>query len=116
MLTFQDLIRRAKAQIREVWPAEVESRLEDSDVLWLDVREHEEFEQGAIPGAHLIPRGLLESSISMQVPDPETEMVVYCAGGARSALAAQSLAAARDSSMNSGERRMNSFLPAAWSF
>lgn len=91
MVTFQDLLRRAKAQIREVTPAQVEHRLGDENLLWLDVREHEEFEQGAIPGAHLIPRGLLESSISMQVPNPDTEMVVYCAGGARSALAVQSL-------------------------
>jgi molybdopterin/thiamine biosynthesis adenylyltransferase/rhodanese-related sulfurtransferase len=91
MLTFQDLLRRAKAQITEVSPAEVEPRLGDDEVLVLDVREHEEYEQGAIPGAHLIPRGLLESSIFMQAPDPDTEIVVYCAGGARSALAAQSL-------------------------
>ncbi len=91
MLTFQDLLRRAKAHIREVNPADVEPRLSETDLLLLDVREHEEYEQGAIPGAHLIPRGLLESSVSMQVPDPNTEIVVYCAGGARSALAALSL-------------------------
>ncbi len=91
MLTFQDLLRRAKAQITEVSPAEVEPRLRDDDVLVLDVREHEEYAQGAIPGARLIPRGLLESSIFTQASDPDTEIVVYCAGGARSALAAQSL-------------------------
>ena len=91
MLTFQDLLRRAKAHIREVNPADVEPRLSETNLLLLDVREHEEYEQGAIPGAHLIPRGLLESSISMQAPDPNTEIVVYCAGGARSALAALSL-------------------------
>lgn len=91
MLTFRDLLIRAKAQIREVMPADVEPRLGDPDLLLLDVREHEEYEQGAIPGAHLIPRGLLESSIPMQAPDPDTEIVVYCAGGARSALAALSL-------------------------
>ena len=79
-LPFRIYSEEAKAQITEVSPAEVEPRLGDDDVLVLDVREHEEYEQGAIPGAHLIPRGLLESSIFMQAPDPDTEIVVYCAG------------------------------------
>jgi molybdopterin/thiamine biosynthesis adenylyltransferase/rhodanese-related sulfurtransferase len=57
----------------------------------IDVREPEEFEQGAIPGAILIPRGQLEGAIAEHVTDSEAPIVLYCAVGERSALAAQSL-------------------------
>ena len=57
----------------------------------IDVREPEEFAQGAIPDAHLIPRGQLEGAIGEHVADPESPIVLYCAVGERSALAAQSL-------------------------
>jgi molybdopterin/thiamine biosynthesis adenylyltransferase/rhodanese-related sulfurtransferase len=89
-LTFQELIARAKSQIREITPEQLEARLGEGFAL-VDVREADEFEQGAIAGAKLIPRGLLESNIPMQVPDPSTEIILYCAGGARSALAAKAL-------------------------
>ena len=59
--------------------------------LIIDVREPEEFAQGAIPGARLIPRGQLEGAIGEHVTDSETPVVLYCAVGERSALAAQSL-------------------------
>jgi molybdopterin/thiamine biosynthesis adenylyltransferase/rhodanese-related sulfurtransferase len=57
----------------------------------LDVREPDEYDQGALPGALHIPRGTLETSIEMKVPDHATKLVVYCAGGTRSAFAAQTL-------------------------
>ena len=88
--TYQDLIARAKAEIREVTPGELEARLGDDFVL-VDVRESDEFEQGAIPGAKLIPRGVLESNMPMHVPDQGREIILYCAVGARSALAAKAL-------------------------
>lgn len=88
-LTYQELVAQAKREIKEVSPAEVEARL--GDVVVIDVREPDEYEQGAIRGAKPIPRGLLESTISMHVPDPSTEVILYCAGGARSALAAKAL-------------------------
>ncbi len=88
-VSYQDLVNQAKQQIREVDPAEVERRL--AEVTILDIREADEFDQGAIGGAHLAPRGVLESVISLHVPDLGQEVVVYCAGGARSALAAQTL-------------------------
>lgn len=89
--TYQEMIAEAKAAITEIDPAELESRLGHGTAV-IDVREADEFEQGAIPGARLIPRGLLESNIAMQIPDRETPIVIYCAGGARSALAALSMA------------------------
>jgi molybdopterin/thiamine biosynthesis adenylyltransferase/rhodanese-related sulfurtransferase len=89
--TYQELVSQAKKVIREVQPADVAARLGAPDLVVIDCREAEEFGQGAIEGAKLIPRGLLESNIAHHVPHPDTEVVVYCAGGARSALAAKTL-------------------------
>src|SRR3954468_3329077 len=58
----------------------------------IDVREKEEWLEGVIPGAHWIPRGFLELRIEDQVPEKSSAVVLYCAGGTRSALAARSLA------------------------
>ena len=89
-LSYQELVARAKRVISEIEPVDLEARL-GSDVVVIDIREPDEFEQGSIPGAKLIPRGLLESGIVSQVPDPSAEVVLYCAAGARSALAAKTL-------------------------
>lgn len=87
--SYRDVVAAAKARVREMEPETLESRL--GEMVVLDVRESDEFEQGAIPGAIFAPRGLLESSVAGHVPDPETEVVLYCAGGGRSALAARTL-------------------------
>ena len=89
MTSYRDLVSRAKDQIEEILPADLEARLSEVDVI--DVREVGEHAQGAIPGARLLPRGLLERDIAGVVPDPSRGVVVYCAGGNRSALAALSL-------------------------
>ncbi|MBA2327914.1 MAG: molybdopterin-synthase adenylyltransferase MoeB [Actinobacteria bacterium] len=89
MASFRDLLAAAKKDIREVDPAEAETRL--GDATFLDVRELDEFEQGTVPGAVFIPRGHLESQVENKVPDRERPVVVYCAGGTRSAFAAQTL-------------------------
>lgn len=91
MSTFRDLLARTKAEIREVEPAEADE-LRARGHLMLDVREPDEYEQGAIPGVLYIPRGQLESNIEGRVPDKSTPIVVYCAGGVRSAFAAKTLA------------------------
>jgi molybdopterin/thiamine biosynthesis adenylyltransferase/rhodanese-related sulfurtransferase len=90
MATFRDLLARTKADIREVDTAEAE-RLAASGHVLLDVREPDEFEQGAIPGALYLARGHLEASIEGRIPDKTTPIVVYCAGGVRSAFAAKTL-------------------------
>ena len=87
--SYRDVVAAAKQRIREIEPEDLEGRLGELTVL--DVREADEFEQGAIPGAILVPRGLLESSVSTHVDSPDREIVLYCEGGARSALAAQTL-------------------------
>ena len=60
---------------------------------WIDVREQDEWDEGHIPGAVHVPRGNLESRIEGVVGDKAKPVVIYCASGARSAFAADSLAA-----------------------
>ena len=92
MPTFRDLLAQAKAEIREVDTGEAERILaEKPGTVVLDVREADEYEQGALPGAVHIPRGFLESQIENRAPDHDAPMVVYCAGGTRSAFAARTL-------------------------
>ncbi|MEX2278457.1 MAG: molybdopterin-synthase adenylyltransferase MoeB [Acidimicrobiia bacterium] len=89
-LTYSELIAQAKREIAEIDSASLAARL-GGDFVLVDVREGDEYSQGAIVGTKHIPRGLLEANIAMQVPDQSTPIVLYCAGGARSALAAKSL-------------------------
>jgi sulfur-carrier protein adenylyltransferase/sulfurtransferase len=90
MPNFRDLLKQTKQQIREIDPADAQARL--ADATFLDVRELDEFEQGTIPGAVFIPRGHLESKVENQIADHDAPVVVYCAGGTRSAFAAKTLA------------------------
>jgi molybdopterin/thiamine biosynthesis adenylyltransferase/rhodanese-related sulfurtransferase len=89
MATSRDLLAQAKAQITEVTTEEAQARLDRS--LVLDVREPEEYEQGAIPGSVHIPRGHLESQVEGKVPDREGPILVICGSGFRSAFAAKTL-------------------------
>ncbi len=91
MASFRDLLASTKAQIREVETAEADELRTAEGTVTLDVREPDEFEQGALPGAIHIPRGTLETSIERRIPDHDTPLVVYCAGGTRSAFAAKTL-------------------------
>jgi len=91
MTSARELLRATKAKIREVTPTQAEE-LRNSGAQLLDVREQDEFEQGAIPGAVHIPRGLLETSIEARLSDKSAPIVAFCAGGVRSAFAAETLA------------------------
>jgi molybdopterin/thiamine biosynthesis adenylyltransferase/rhodanese-related sulfurtransferase len=88
-MAFRDYLARTKQEIREIDPAAAENLL--GDATFLDVREQDEFEQGTIPGAVFIPRGHLESQVEGKITDHERPVVVYCAGGTRSAFAARTL-------------------------
>ncbi|MEZ5243813.1 MAG: molybdopterin-synthase adenylyltransferase MoeB [Acidimicrobiales bacterium] len=90
MASFRELLQQAKASIHEVDTEAGEALLAEGYTL-LDVREPDEYEQGAIPGSIHIPRGQLESNIENRVPDRATKLVVMCAGGVRSAFAVQTL-------------------------
>ena len=89
MTGFRDLLAQTREQITEIEPVAAEDLL--ADATFLDVRELDEFEQGTIPGALFIPRGQLETQIENRISDHDQQIVVYCAGGARSAFAAQTL-------------------------
>src|SRR3954464_5861745 len=91
MATFRDLLSRAKAEIREVDTAPAGAAAGEPGTVVLDVREPDEYDQGALPGAIHIPRGHLESQIEARLPDHGAPVVVYCAGGVRSAFAAKTL-------------------------
>ena len=85
----RDLLNAAKAEIREVDPQEVAARLDHYTLL--DVREPDEYQQGAVPGAIHVPRGQLEFSIEGRLGDKTAPIAIYCAGGTRSAFAAKTL-------------------------
>ena len=91
MATFRDLLAQAKSQIVEIDTAAAQKRIEEGNVVVLDVREPDEYEQGALPNALHIPRGHLEAQIEGRAVDRDQTIVVYCAGGVRSAFAAQTL-------------------------
>ncbi|MCA9699956.1 MAG: ThiF family adenylyltransferase, partial [Myxococcales bacterium] len=110
MATFNQVLAQVKENIREISVDDTKARVlddrRDPPVL-VDIRERDEYEQGFIPHAEWIPRGFLELRIEDLVGDREREVIVYCAGGTRSALAARSLTElgyAKVSSMAGGFR------------
>ncbi|MGA0131743.1 MAG: molybdopterin-synthase adenylyltransferase MoeB [Ilumatobacteraceae bacterium] len=91
MATFRDLLAAAKAHITEVDTAAAADKIAAGSVVVLDVREPDEFEQGALPDVIHIPRGHLEAQVETRIIDKSMPVVVYCAGGVRSAFAAKTL-------------------------
>src|SRR5665809_99053 len=92
MASGTDLIRQAKEQIDEVDPREVHELRKNGSgngAVVVDVREQHEFEESHLPGAVHVPRGHLESRIETAAPDKSERVILYCASGNRSALAAQ---------------------------
>lgn len=89
--TYQDFVREAKTRITEVTAAEAMRLVrEHPGTVLVDCREPNEFSLGHIPGAVFIPRGVLEQNIDRAVPR-ERKVILYCASGNRSALAADVL-------------------------
>lgn len=89
-----EFIRNIKSQIDEVDPADVHKAITEgngSAPAVIDVRESDELTQGHLPGAKHVARGFLESRIEGAVPDRSQRVVLYCASGNRSALAAKTL-------------------------
>ncbi|TPV95748.1 MAG: molybdopterin-synthase adenylyltransferase MoeB [Myxococcales bacterium FL481] len=92
MTTFNQVLSRVRESIREVTAEQTDAAIRSNPPLLIDVRERDEYEQGFIPTAEWIPRGFLELKIEDLTADRGREIVIYCAGGTRSALAARSLA------------------------
>ena len=89
---FLQLVNDAKSHIRELTVDEVRAKQVRGDSLELvDTREESEWSRGHITGARHLGRGVLERDIEKAIPDTSREIVLYCGGGFRSALAAESL-------------------------
>jgi sulfur-carrier protein adenylyltransferase/sulfurtransferase len=91
MASFRELLKATKAEIREVDTAGAAEAIARPGTVVLDVREPDEYEQGAIPGALHLERGNLESKIESRVADRSTPIVIHCASGVRSVFAAKTL-------------------------
>src|SRR3954471_13939894 len=92
MPTYRELLQQVKSEIDEVDAAGARELLDSpAPPLFLDVREPDEWDEGHIPSAIHVPRGNLESRIENAAPDHARPIVVYCAGGSRSAFAAKTL-------------------------
>ena len=89
--SYADLLREARAQIKEVTPQEVDA-LAPGAAKVIDVREASEWDQGHLPGATHISKSYIEQQIEAAAPDRDAPVVLYCAGGVRSLFAAQTLA------------------------
>ena len=89
---FLQIVEAVRVNIRECTVSDVRARQSSGEqFLLFDVREESEFAAGHLPGAKSLGKGIIERDIESLVPDPDTEMVLYCGGGFRSALAADNL-------------------------
>jgi rhodanese-related sulfurtransferase len=89
---FLALVNDVNARVREITTLDLRSKLASGEPFELvDVREDGEWARGHIRGARHLGRGVLERDIETAIPDTNTEVVLYCGGGYRSALAADSL-------------------------
>ena len=91
MASFRELLADAKSKIQEVDTQTAATKIDANQAVVLDVREPDEFEQGALLGVVHIPRGHLEAQIETKIVDKTAPVIVYCAGGVRSAFAAKTL-------------------------
>ncbi len=87
----QDLLKQAKVAATALPPDEVARITEDDKVTLVDVREGDEWRRGHLPNAVHVPRGYLEMQAESKVPEKDAPIIVYCAGGNRSALATETL-------------------------
>lgn len=89
---FLKIVDEARKRIRETTVDEVKQRLDRGEKLFLiDVREESEFAKDHLPGATHLGKGIIERDIEERVPDQGDELILYCGGGYRSALAADNL-------------------------
>jgi len=89
---FLKLVSDAKKSVRETDVPTVKARMDRGEKFVLvDVREDNEWAAGHLPGAVHLARGIIERDIETKYPDPTAELVLYCGGGFRSALVAESL-------------------------
>ena len=108
---FVQLVDDAKNRIHQITPEEVKHRLDAGEIfLLVDTREESEWDKGHIVGAIHLSKGIIERDIEQMVPDKNKEIILYCGGGYRSALAAdnlQKMGYQNVASMSGGWRKWN---------
>src|SRR5436309_12152544 len=90
-IRFEKLVADAKTQIKEISPEETAAKMKSGEVVLVDVREKDEWDEEHAQGATHFSRGTIELEIEEQVPDVNTSIVCHCGGGGRSALWGESL-------------------------
>ncbi|QEL14190.1 rhodanese-like domain-containing protein [Limnoglobus roseus] len=89
---FLKIVTDAKSRVTECTVDDVKRRLDAGEkLLIVDVREESEYAAGHVPGALHISKGVMERDVETKIPDPAAEVILYCGGGFRSALAADNL-------------------------
>ena len=89
---FLKIVEEAKSRVQEISVPETRKKLEAGEAFqFVDVREDNEWEQGRAAGAIHLGKGIIERDIEKRIPDPNAEIILYCGGGFRSALAADAL-------------------------
>ena len=89
---FLKLVEDAKKRVKETTVDQVKARLDGGEQLQLvDVREESEYAKGCLPGAVHLGKGVIERDVEQRFPDTGAEIILYCGGGFRSALAADNL-------------------------
>lgn len=89
---FLNIVQEAKTRVKELTVDQVKTKLDRGEKFTLvDVREESEWAKDHLPGAIHLGKGVIERDIEQRIPDTKTELVLYCGGGFRSALAADNL-------------------------
>jgi rhodanese-related sulfurtransferase len=89
---FLEIVNDSKKRVKEMTVEQVKKKLDGGEQFYLvDVREESEWNQDHLPGAIHLGKGIIERDIENKIPDPEANIVLYCGGGFRSALAADNL-------------------------
>jgi rhodanese-related sulfurtransferase len=90
---FLKIVEETKARVKETTVDEVKRRMDRGDTAFklVDVREESEWAAGHIPGATHLGKGIIERDVEQKIPDVDEEIILYCGGGFRSALAADNL-------------------------
>jgi rhodanese-related sulfurtransferase len=88
---FLKLVDDAKSRVREINVDEAQEKLANGNATLIDVREESEWEAGHALGAYHIGKGVIERDIEQKIPDKSAELILYCGGGFRSALATDNL-------------------------
>ncbi|HET8674359.1 MAG TPA: rhodanese-like domain-containing protein [Blastocatellia bacterium] len=89
---FLKLVNDARGRVRETTPEQVRQKQEAGESFhFIDVREDNEWQKGHAAGARHLGKGIIERDVEKAIPDHDAEIILYCGGGYRSALAADAL-------------------------